>query len=72
VHARQAQVEDEQVEFMGGHQGGIGFAAIGHVVHDRARRAQRAQERIGENLIVFGNEDAHAAVSWYRRPRSAP
>jgi hypothetical protein len=33
VHAWQAQVEDEQVEFGIGHQRRVGLGPIGHMVH---------------------------------------
>ena len=62
MHAGQAQVEDQQVEFMRG-QRGVGLAARTHLVDRIPRGAQRAQQAIGQHLVVFGNEDPHRVVS---------
>ena len=43
MHLGQAQVEDEQVKFVGGHQGGVGFGAGGHMIDRRTGGAQRSQ-----------------------------
>jgi hypothetical protein len=63
VQFRQSEVEDQQVELVVGHQRGVGFAAAGHVVHRRTGRAQAAQQTVGQNLVVFCNQDAHGEVS---------
>jgi hypothetical protein len=62
VHLGQAQVQDQQVELAVGQQRGIGLAAAGHMVHDGARAAQRAQQAIGQHLVVFGNQYAHGCL----------
>ena len=62
MQARQAQVEDDQVELVG-RQRGVGFAAAAHLVNGIAGRAQRAQQAVGQHLVVFGNEDTHGLVS---------
>ncbi|MNL56499.1 hypothetical protein D3C87_1799990 [compost metagenome] len=59
MHLGQAEVQDEQVELVVGHQRRIGLAAAGDVVHHGPRGAQGAQQAIGQHLVVFGNEDAH-------------
>ena len=59
VQARQSQVQDEQVELVVGHQCGVGLGAAGHMVDRCARRAQAAQQAIGQDLVVFGYQDAH-------------
>jgi hypothetical protein len=62
VHAGQTQIEDEQVEFVVGHQGGIGFGAAGHVIHCGTSCPEGAQQSIGQNLIVFSYEDSHPCL----------
>ncbi len=67
MHARQPQVEDDEIEFMRG-QRGIGFAAGADLVDRVTRGAQRTQQAVGQHLVVFGNEDAHGGqVSCRRR-----
>ncbi|MNV75309.1 hypothetical protein D3C71_1685880 [compost metagenome] len=65
VHLGQAQVEDQQVKLVVGHQCGIGFGAGGHVVHHSARVAQTAQQAVGQHLVVFGNQNSHGVSCWY-------
>jgi len=60
----QAQVQDQQVKLVVGQQRRIGLTATGHMVHHRSRGPQRAQQAIGQHLVVFGDEDAHERVSW--------
>ncbi|MCY1545648.1 hypothetical protein D9M68_816000 [compost metagenome] len=62
VHPGQAQVEDQQVELVVGHQRGVGLGAARHMVDGGARRAQAAQKAVGEHLVVFGDEDPHACL----------
>jgi hypothetical protein len=59
MHFGQTQIEDDQIEFAGGHQCGIGLAAIGDMVHGCTRSAQCAQQTIGEYLVIFSDEYAH-------------
>ena len=62
MHLGRAQVQDEQVELGVGHQGGVGFAAAGDVVHRRASAAQGAQQAIGQNLVIFCNQYPHGGL----------
>jgi hypothetical protein len=62
VHLGQAQVEYQQVELGVGHERGVGLGAAGHVVHGGAGVAQRAQQAVGQHLIVFGNENPHRCL----------
>jgi hypothetical protein len=59
VQARQAEVQDQQVELVRG-EGGVGLGAAGDLVDGVAGAAQRAQQAVGQDLVVFGDEDAHA------------
>jgi hypothetical protein len=58
VHLRQAKIQDHAVELMVG-QRRVGLGAGVHLVGGVAGRAQRAQQAVGQHLIVFGNENAH-------------
>ena len=60
VHFRQTQIQDDQVEFIRGHERGIGLAAIGHMIDSGTRGAQCAQQTIGQHLVIFGDQYAHA------------
>ena len=52
-HLGQAQVEDQQVEFLGG-QGRIGLLARLDVVDRITGLAQRAGQAIGQHAVIFG------------------
>ena len=56
--ARQAKIEDQQVELVRG-EGGVGLGAARDLVDGIARAAQRAQQAVREDLVVFGDQDAH-------------
>jgi hypothetical protein len=62
VHFGQAQIQDQQVELVVGHQGGVGLGAAGHVVHRGTRCAQGAQQAVGQHLVVFGNQNPHGCL----------
>ena len=62
MHARQPEVENQQVELGVGEQCRVGFGAAGHVVGRRARSAKCAQQAIGQNLIVFGYQNSHGCL----------
>jgi hypothetical protein len=62
VHARQPQVQDHQVELVG-RQCSVGFGAGADLVDGIARGAQGTQQAIGQDLVIFRDEDAHALVS---------
>ena len=49
----QAQVEDQQVEFLGG-QGRVGFLAILDAVDGIAGLAQRTGQPVGQHAVIFG------------------
>ena len=63
VHFGQTQIQDEQVELVGGHEGSVGFGAGGHMIDRRARRPERSEQAVGQHLIVFGDEYAHLVPS---------
>ena len=73
MHFGQAQVEDQQVEFGVGHQRGVGLSAAGHMVYRGTRTAQRPQQAISQDLVVFGNQNPHVCSSCFlhSRPRRA-
>ncbi len=60
AHLRQAEVEDQQVEFEARDRA-IGFGAGRHAVHRVARIAQAAQQTVGQNRVVFGDQNPHPA-----------
>ena len=62
VHARQAQVQDQQVKLGVGHQRSIALAATGHVVDRRTRGPQGSQQTIGQHLVIFGNQYPHRCL----------
>jgi len=62
VQPRQTEVKDDEVELMRG-QCRVGLGARIDPIHRIARRAQRAQQAVGQHLIIFGNQDAHGVVS---------
>ena len=62
VHARQAQVQDQQVKLGVGHQRGIALTAAGHVVDRRTRGPQGSQQTIGQHLVIFGNQYPHRCL----------
>jgi hypothetical protein len=59
VHFGQAQIQNEQVKFIVGHEGCIGFSATGHMVNGCTAAAQSSQQTIGQDLIVFCYQNAH-------------
>jgi hypothetical protein len=63
VQARQAEIEDQQVEFVRG-EGGVRLGAARDLVDGIARSAERAQQAVREDLVVFGDQNAHSGVSW--------
>ena len=62
VQPGQPQVQNQQVEFVVGHQRCIGFRAAGHMVHGGPGAAQAAQQTVGEYLVVFGNQNSHVCL----------
>jgi len=69
VHAvtlRQAEVEQHQVEALGG-KGAVGRAAVAHPVDRVAGAAQRAAQALADHPVVFNEQQSHgggrAAVS---------
>jgi hypothetical protein len=62
MHLGQAQIQDQQIKFVAGHQGRVSLAAAGHMVTCRTGCTQSAQQAIGQHLIVFCNEYAHACL----------
>ena len=60
MQAWQAQVQNEQIKLVRG-QGGVSFAAAADLVDRIARTAQRAQQTVGQHLIIFGDKNAHTA-----------
>jgi hypothetical protein len=58
VQPRQAEIEDEQVELLG-EQRRVGIGAVGDVIDRIARLAQRAHEPVGNDAVVFGEQDMH-------------
>jgi hypothetical protein len=62
VHLGQAEVEDDHVELVRA-QRRVGLAAAAHLIDRIARVAQRTQQPIGQDLIVFGNQNAHGHPS---------
>ncbi len=58
VQARQAEVEDQEVEFVR-REGGVGLDAAADLVDRVAGAAQRAQQAVGQHLVIFGDQDAH-------------
>ena len=61
VHARQAEVEHEQVGEEGVHLVERGDAVAGDA-HLVALHPQRALQHLGDLLVVLDNEDAHGPV----------
>ena len=59
VHAWQTQVQDHQVKFVR-RKRRISFTAAADLIHGITRCAQGPQQTIGQNLVVFGNQDSHA------------
>ncbi len=51
-HARQAEVEDEEVELLGG-EGGVGVGAVAHAIDRVAGLAQGARQPVREYAIIF-------------------
>jgi hypothetical protein len=58
VHLGQTQVQDQQVELVGS-QGGIGLGTAGHLVHGIAGCTQRAQQAVGQHLVILGDQNPH-------------
>jgi hypothetical protein len=58
VQARQAQIEDQQIEGLQ-LQRGIGAGSIVDDVHGIAFVAQRSGQPVRENAVVLGNQDTH-------------
>jgi hypothetical protein len=58
----QAEVEDHEVEVVRDERG-VGLGATGHMVHRVTGAAQRAQQAVGQHLVVLGYQDAHALLS---------
>jgi hypothetical protein len=52
-HFGQAQVQDQQVEFLG-RQGGVGLLAVADAIDGVARLAQRAGQSVCQDAIIFG------------------
>ena len=61
MHAGQPQIQNQQIKVVVHEQGGVGFGAIGHVVHHRPGISQAAQQAIGQHLIIFRYQDTHAS-----------
>jgi len=59
IDARKADIEDHEVH-IGDAQRRIGALCRGHVVRDITLAAQRLREAVGEDGIVFDDEDSHA------------
>ena len=55
---RQAQVEDQQIEILGG-QRRVGFGAILDAVGRIAGVAQRARQAVGQYTVIFGKQYSH-------------
>jgi hypothetical protein len=62
MHLGQTQVQNQQIEFVVGHQSRVGFAATGHVVHRSTRTSQSAQQTVSKHLLVFGYQNAHGCL----------
>jgi hypothetical protein len=62
VQPRQAEVEDQQIELVRC-QCRIGLGAAFDPIDRVARIAQRAQQAVGEHVVVFGDQDAHGVSS---------
>ncbi len=58
---RQPQVENQQIEFAG-LQRGVGAVAVGHLIDRITQSAQRAQQAVGQDPVIFGNQNAHACL----------
>lgn len=66
---RQAKVQDEQVERLG-RQRRIGGQPVAHGVHGIAVVAQGPGQAVGQNAVVFGDQDTHGLLrkgSLYRQ-----
>src|SRR6185295_15649815 len=61
VHLRQPEIEDEEIELVRGERG-VGLAAAADLVDGIAGVAERAQEAVGQHLVVFGDQDPHACL----------
>jgi hypothetical protein len=59
MHLGQTQIEDQQVELGVGHQRSVALSATGYMVDHGAGAAQCAQQSVGKDLIVLGNQNSH-------------
>ena len=65
MQAWQAQIEDEQIEFLAGEQGGFGFASGTDMIDRSAGCAQAAHQPVGQYMVIFRDQDPHAFHSPY-------
>ena len=65
VHFRQVEIEDDEIEILGGDDG-IGGGTVMHDINRMPRTAQDRGQAIGKRDIVFGQQDAHGCFLFWK------